>query len=76
MGFIRASLTLMLKIMIMKSVSMPTLKMVKSHGDDAAQKMTWNWICSNVDDQLKATLKDHPTHKASHQVFTADNTIQ
>ena len=39
-------------------------------------KMTWNWICSNVDDQLKATLKDHPTHKASHQVFIADNTIQ
>ena len=98
MGFIYASTTLMQKIMIQKSVSMPPVKKFKSHGDDAAQKMTWNWICSiwminsmlhqriillikqvikspllmtllkdglkmlDLDDQHKATSKDHPAH--------------
>ena len=73
MGFIRASSTLMLKIMILKSVSMPTVR-CSNHMETMLLKDCLEML--NVDDQLKATSKDHPAHKASHQESTADNTTQ
>ena len=54
MGFNYASTTLMQKIMILKSVSMPTQKSFKSHGDVPTQ----GWLeDTHLDDKHEAMTK-------------------
>ena len=59
MGLNYASTTLMQKIMIQKSVSMPTL-WCSNHMETMLLKDDLKIL--NLDDQHKATSRDHPTH--------------
>ena len=59
MGFNYASTTLIQKIMILKSVSMPTLS-CSNLMETILLKDDLKVL--NLDDILKATSKDHPTH--------------
>ena len=71
MGFNYASTTLMKKIMILKCVSMPTLR-CSNHMETILLKDDLKKL--NLDDELKATSKDHPTYLASHLESTAECT--
>ena len=105
MGVNYASTTLMLKIVIQKSVSKPNWKKDQITWRREYSKMTWRfttWLINtklhqriillikqvikssllttllkdgvkilNVDDQRKATSRDHPTHLTRHQESTS-----